>query len=137
MKICIDCKIPKEESEFHKHKASKDGLRSYCKECNKLRVRKYKKENPGKQREWLYKSRYKNVYDIDEDKYQKMIKEHDNKCAICGNGPEILGKALCVDHDHETGEIRGLLCTSCNSAIGFLKDDPLLILEAYNYLLRY
>ena len=39
-----------------------------------------------------------------------------------------------VDHDHKTGKIRGLLCSSCNKALGFLQDSPILALAAYRYL---
>jgi hypothetical protein len=44
------------------------------------------------------------------------------------------GKALNVDHNHETGQVRGLLCPKCNTAIGYLNDDPDLIQHAVNYL---
>jgi len=53
-------------------------------------------------------------------------------CAMCGDKPT--DKKLGVDHNHKTGAIRGLLCGTCNTALGMLKDDPAIILKAYNYL---
>jgi hypothetical protein len=73
--------------------------------------------------------------------YSKKVIEQDNKCAICGL-PEVSVrngklKALAVDHCHETGKVRGLLCNSCNVGVGMLKDNPLVVLSVYKYLLKY
>lgn len=62
-------------------------------------------------------------------------------CAICSE-PETrkmkgTPAALCVDHNHETGEIRGLLCNRCNRTIGLLEDDPEFFKRAYDYLNYY
>jgi hypothetical protein len=57
-------------------------------------------------------------------------------CAICGvhQNERSDGKDLAVDHDHETGEVRGLLCTNCNTGIGQLQEDPEVLLKAIEYL---
>ena len=75
--------------------------------------------------------------------HEKMVKEQDNKCAICklsevrlaANGKDIT--RLCIDHDHETGFVRALLCHDCNSGLGKFKDCPELLLEAADYLMRH
>lgn len=54
-------------------------------------------------------------------------------CAVCGD-PRTKGKRLCIDHDHTTGEVRGLLCDRCNKGIGLFRDDPATIMSAINYL---
>lgn len=92
-------------------------------------------------REW-YKTgrkgregRYRKAYGIGLDEYEAMEKAQKGLCALCetkGNG-----KRLAVDHDHETGVIRALLCQDCNTAIGLLKDDPQLMEEAAHYVRRH
>jgi hypothetical protein len=62
-----------------------------------------------------------------------MLLEQDGVCAICG-GDCMTGKSLAVDHDHDTGKIRGLLCQRCNQAIGLLDHDVDKMLSAITYL---
>jgi len=59
----------------------------------------------------------------------------DAKCAICGHR-RASARDICIDHDHSTGKFRGYLCHKCNRGIGFLKDDPLLVLKAADYLIE-
>lgn len=72
-----------------------------------------------------------------------MYKEQDGRCAICDIKGDVqeLGyrkrQALCVDHDHETKAVRGLLCGACNLGIGKLADDPAIIQNAANYLIKH
>ena len=68
------------------------------------------------------------------ERYDEMLHEQNMCCAICGVKAMDLPKALCVDHDHATGEVRGLLCRSCNVAIGHLRDSRELVLRAADYL---
>ncbi|MFA7222777.1 MAG: endonuclease VII domain-containing protein [Bacilli bacterium] len=68
-------------------------------------------------------------YGISIEEYDRMKKEQGSKCAICGRGGH-----LYVDHNHKTGEVRGLLCNSCNSAIGQLQDSPVVVAKALRYL---
>lgn len=70
-----------------------------------------------------------------------MAEAQDHKCAICGlpetekrNG---IVRHLAVDHDHETGAVRGLLCQACNTGIGKLKDDPIVLAKAIAYLVKH
>lgn len=80
-------------------------------------------------------------YGLPYGQYQQMLKQQGNVCAICKK-PEtrrIKGKvvSLCVDHDHKTGAVRGLICRKCNGAIGMLGDDEILVREALRYLMKY
>lgn len=63
--------------------------------------------------------------------YNAMLAAQDMACAICGQRSD---KPLHVDHDHETGEVRGLLCNSCNTGLGFFKDRIRLLAAAIVYL---
>lgn len=70
-------------------------------------------------------------YGISSEQLGEMSDEQGGLCAICRALP-----AKCIDHDHETGEIRGLLCPSCNTGLGYFKDDPTLLRSAIEYLAR-
>ena len=76
--------------------------------------------------------RYKK-YQMRSSDYELMLRDQNGCCAICGAKPE-KGKRLDIDHDHETGEVRGLLCGLCNRALGLLKDDPGVIRHAADYV---
>lgn len=64
-----------------------------------------------------------------------MYSKQKNCCKICGN--KFPYKNLCVDHNHKTGEIRGLLCSNCNSGLGMFKDSIAYLLKAVGYLNDY
>ena len=66
-----------------------------------------------------------------EGEYKEMLESQGGVCAICGAMPK--GR-LAVDHDHATGQVRGLLCSPCNVALGFLRDDPIRLKAAIAYL---
>lgn len=70
--------------------------------------------------------------------YRAMFAAQDGNCAICGEAEtaqrEGRRQSLSVDHDHETGEVRGLLCLRCNTGLGLFLDDPLRLLAAIEYL---
>lgn len=68
--------------------------------------------------------------------YWKMYNAQKGLCAICGK-PQCVGTKLDVDHDHDTGKVRALLCRHCNAGIGLLKDSPELVLKALEYLRIY
>jgi hypothetical protein len=74
----------------------------------------------------------KRNYGITYDDYVQMLKAQNGVCAICGKAEE--KKRLAVDHCHNTGKIRGLLCGMCNTAIGKLNDDVQLLRKAIQYL---
>lgn len=117
-KWCSKCKTLKLHCEFYKN----DGyLRSYCKTCLKnskeYRVRVYKRK-----------------YNITTDDYDQMLAEQNGSCKIYGRIEIDNGKHFAVDHNHETGEIRGLLCCKCNQALGLLNDDSELLSKASLYL---
>ena len=67
------------------------------------------------------------------DEYDFILEKQEGKCAICG-ASDNFGRYLCVDHSHETGKIRGLLCNPCNQALGLLKDNVGILNNAIDYL---
>jgi hypothetical protein len=112
---------------FYKKKGGKDGLTTACKTCHRTR----QQAKPGhflNQR----RSHLKRKYGISIKEYDRMFESQGGVCGICANPAD--GKELCVDHDHETLEVRGLLCTTCNGAIGLLGDTAEGLRKALAYL---
>lgn len=70
-------------------------------------------------------------YGLLPGEYLAMEQNQFGRCAICGQTPK---RGLVVDHDHETGDVRGLLCFSCNSGLGFFRDNIRLLAGAIVYL---
>lgn len=94
------------------------------------------KYNPS--RVWNEKNRdqkYRIYYGISIDDYNEIFIKQDGCCRICKRHQSELKRKLSVDHNHETSEIRGLLCNKCNQAIGLLNDDPELLDSAKEYVL--
>ncbi len=97
---------------------------------NRQKIRDYHRQNRQKIRETTLKRRY----DITIASYNKMFQEQNGRCGICGRHQSGLKRNLCVDHNHESGRIRGLLCHRCNTAIGMLEDDTKILQKATKYL---
>lgn len=94
---------------------------SYCKDC--LTIRRVATAR-------------KHLYGITEDQYNEMLAVTDGRCYVCGLANEN-GRTLCVDHDHNTDAIRGLLCLQCNVALGMAQDDPKLLRQLAEYLEKF
>ncbi len=164
MKRCKKCGIEKPRSEFYRASGTRDGLRGDCKSCNlalqherymanpavaKARVKQWQQENADrlnayrrrrrqdpivKEREWVTYLRRK--YGLSIAEYSALLAVQSGLCAICENPPAD-GRRLHVDHDHETGRVRGLLCFTCNNALGDFEDDPGRLRSAIGYLHRH
>lgn len=93
--------------------------KAYRKQYNRLpETRRRQKQN-----------HLKKTYNLDYFVYLRMLEEQDNKCKICKREEQ-----LYVDHNHETGEIRGLLCLKCNTGLGMFDDNLNRVEEAVTYL---
>lgn len=78
--------------------------------------------------------RLQKLYGMSQNDYNTMLYEQEDRCAICGISIEDLCGNLIIDHDHITGKVRGLLCTSCNLGLGWFKDDIVRLEKAKSYL---
>lgn len=105
---------------------------SYCRDCKKIRYDIYRKAHPDRTSAYHRKSFLRRSYGMETDEYEALLGKQGGGCAICKSSRG--ARRLHVDHDHDSGVIRGLLCHGCNTAIGLLKEDPSLIEAALLYL---
>lgn len=151
-KTCRMCSLDLPRSRFHAHKKNRDGLRGECKTCSNVFARNWRRANPDKARHnkqmayWRDKnkrsvkdSKLRASYGIGLTQFEGMLSSQGDACAICGTPETRLStvggkRALCVDHCHETGMVRGLVCAGCNSGLGHLRDDPDLLRRAASYI---
>ena len=139
-KQCSICGRFKPLSEFHVDKGQSSGLACACKECRKTQRRtRYDKSGERERVAHSYEDvvrgeRYQRKYGITIGDYEALLSDQDNKCAICGITQKETGKRLFVDHDHDTGNVRGLLCSHCNTGLGMFRDSPEILIEAISYL---
>lgn len=160
MKTCTKCKTEKHYTEYRKDKRYADGYTTWCKACYLESSNKWRDSNRDRVRE-LDRNRHANRtpeqiakdqeyerkrslarHGLTVEEYNRILESQGNCCAIC-KSPEPNGKGLWhIDHDHECCDsvhscgncIRGLLCHSCNVAVGLFNDDVSLIEKAIRYL---
>ena len=157
-RTCSKCKIEKTLDKFSKDKSEKSGYTYKCKLCRNEYYRNYYNSNPEKQKQKNLKQKtnrsnyykteegikssrrthLKRMYNITLEEYEEMSIKQNHKCAICGS-PEMnnKNKVLCVDHNHTTNKIRGLLCGLCNTGLGNFLDNSRRLVNAIKYLKKY
>lgn len=129
-KMCSRCEEEKPVDSFHRRGS---GRRSECSSCS---ARYYARRAPSiraARRERYPDERARDRerrYGLTPEEFDRRMTEQRSRCAICRAELD----APVVDHDHETGAVRGLLCRPCNSGIGQLRDDPELVRAALAYL---
>ena len=124
-KSCKKCGAEKPITNFSPSKGCIGGRRPTCRACE---------YPPGYHRAKLYKKRY----GITVADYDVKLEQQGGKCAIChSTSPGPKKEHFCVDHNHTTGAVRGLLCSDCNAAIGLLNDSTNVITSALSYLHEY
>ena len=119
-KVCIKCSKIKPLYEFNMAATGRKLADPRCKEC-------------------LRKESYKSKYGILFEKYEKLLQQQNGKCIVCGSNKSghKSKNFFCIDHDHRTGEVRGLLCNNCNLGLGYFKDNPEALIAAAAYLLKH
>ena len=156
-KKCADCGKKKPISEFHVSNSRPDKLSIYCKQCSTIQSRNRYSDPQKRERilergkKWRDKNPESDVrkhlrrkYGMSLEQYNFLFEKQNGVCALCGkpestkrmsksNGPE----RLAVDHCHDTGRIRGLLCFKCNTAVGSIGDDEASAKRVVEYLASY
>jgi len=157
-KTCTKCNIIKPYAEFHKDSSRPDGHIYLCNPCVAQRRKdewaspEYKAKQRSrwrnmpvekKQARLNVKRRYTakigrfKPYGITSDDFVKMMEAQCNLCGICQIDFDLMPtKHIHLDHCHETGKIRGVLCGRCNAMLGFARDRVDVLYAAVEYLLR-
>lgn len=134
---CRVCKKFYPPECFHRSLGHRYGRGSICKECHRVKSQEYSKRNILKTRDYTLRVNF----GIGVEEYNTLLARQKGVCVICGQPESAVSysngkvKALAVDHDHLTGKVRGLLCSRCNSGIGFFRDHPEILQKAIDYLL--
>lgn len=133
LKWCGKCKQNLPISQFAKNSAKKDGLQERCRTCRSKHfqdVGKLTRTKPTKEDKRRYLLR---KYNLTPKCFDLMLSSQNGKCAVCGS--DDWGRpSPSVDHDHATGKVRGLLCNTCNRALGLFNDSIELLKLAQTYL---
>ena len=137
-RVCRVCKKQKnllDEYYLSRKDPTKKSSYSYeCKECTVARTVEYNKENS----ETVRAQYLKRQYGLTFEEFDAMLSKQDNCCAICGTDKPSKNRGRTrrfhVDHCHTTGKIRGLLCKSCNIALGEVEDNIHILKSMIQYL---
>jgi len=139
---------------LHQYEAKDQANKLGCPECRKITNSKYQKAHPERikanrkanidavrvsGRKYFHSDKgrenhYQSNFGISFDYYNFMFEEQGGCCAICLEHQCNLDRRLAVDHSHNTGQVRGLLCKDCNTSIGKMKDSPTMLRMAAFYL---
>lgn len=151
-KTCQHCKALKPLTAFNREVVRHDGLRRRCKTCDAAHVTEWRRNNLDKaaklQKEWRQKNPNRSAdyslrknYGIELGTYDKMLAEQEGRCAICGTTapggqPRKDGTParFHVDHCHDSGKVRGLLCHNCNVGIGNMRHSKEILEKAIAYV---
>lgn len=116
---------------FYSDSQRRDGMSAYCKECMNSKNKKWREANRDVVRDSQRNTRRKREYGVDRDMFQKMLLSQGGLCAICKTH---IDNSAHVDHCHDSGTVRGLLCHMCNVGIGFLRHDEHILRSAIDYI---
>ncbi len=125
--LCSMCKEAKAPTEFNRRRERGRGVNYVCRACSS--ARRFTAKYLGNQRA----GHLRRKFGITSSAYAQLLAAQNGGCAICEQPCET-GKRLAVDHDHRTGQVRGLLCSRCNTALGLLRDDWAIVGLAAEYL---
>jgi hypothetical protein len=145
-KACKKCGETKPIEQYHRRRSARDGRQTICATCataiaaafnkshpdyHRQHAKAWGRANPERKADIALKTRLGIPYGT----YDRMFAEQEGKCAICKtDSPGARTKRFHVDHDNDTGVIRGLLCSRCNTGIGQLRHSETLLLAAIAYL---
>lgn len=145
-KRCTSCNEEKDVSEFYTRKISNDGIAPICKVCDNKKSTEYRNRNKDKIRAQRKDFRIKNKERLSiaknrakatPEQFKSLFEEQKGCCAICKIHQIDLKRRIAVDHNHESGQIRGLLCDTCNRGLGLLKENIEVLQKAVEYLIKY
>jgi len=136
--FCNVCKQEKPNAEFGKRSTAKLGIGGCCFECSRKRDKKRYKDNPQSRKETAKWAAIKWKFGLSKNDWLEILSAQRGLCLVCEvplttEAPRKETSA-CLDHDHRTNKVRGLLCARCNQGIGLLQDSSAIVLRAAEYL---
>lgn len=137
MKTCIKCRKERPEEDFYLHRKTGSWRIGKCKDCTVAESVQWRRDNPERANRTRRMGELKRKYGITSEEYENLEKAQNGVCAICGKPQNVkYGRSpfLCVDHDHTTGKIRGLLCYPCNLVVGNCLEDSRILEKTMIYL---
>ena len=144
MKVCSRCKLNKPKTEFYRDKRRKDGRYPLCKKCRAIDIKKYRSkpvirekinESRRKLRIRLPGRHWKECgINMTPEEYNEKYVKQGGCCIICGIHQSKLTKRLCVDHNHDDGQCRSLVCVPCNTLIGVVEGKSDMLRKIKKYL---
>lgn len=163
VKTCSTCKVVKSLEDYHRNRSTKDGRVSMCKPCNIIKSQKYyrnnielsrkkareyrrkawatnkehqkkvrdayRANNPERLREWQRRGHFKFQYGVTPEWVDARIKAQNSQCLLCDRKTDLV-----VDHNHNTKEVRGLICNPCNMFVGFIEKNEIILDKYKEYL---
>ena len=130
----------KKKSDKDRYERKKEHI---LKEAKKYRD-SHKEERYNYNKKWVMSNKEKAIdnqlrikYGISLADYNKLKEKQNNCCEICGRHESEFKRRMCVDHNHVTGEVRGLLCNHCNTALGHVFEDESILLNMIDYIRKY
>lgn len=140
IKTCTGCKQEKPLTEFFSRGGKLSHLyKSQCKLCMQAKRQEWAVQNKDhindwRRKNWVVANRRLKRRGATQKMYDVLYEAQHGCCAICSE-PEEKFSWLCIDHDHVTGRVRGLLCPNCNRGLGLLGDSEHLLQKAKDYLI--
>lgn len=126
VRTCTKCLEEKSSDDFRETKHA-DGKTRQCKVCTNEASELHQRANWERRQHTTRVRNLKNFYGITVEQYEELLEKQNHRCVICSRHADEFKIRLSIDHNHGTGEIRGLLCTYCNHrVIGRHKDGDLL-----------
>ena len=122
MKVCSKCGIELPDNKFSKrtYPSGNTGLQNKCKDCERKIRQKYYKPHESARRK----------FKLSDEDYTTLIEESQGCCNVCLQPTT----KLCIDHNHYTGKVRGVLCNNCNTALGLVGDNVITLSKLIRYL---
>jgi hypothetical protein len=138
VKRCRRCNLVKPRNEF-KPTTKSHWIPSWCRQCEaeaaRERYHAAKSDNPERLSSKQIRYGLAVNYGLRVEDYERLLAAQNGRCAICGTDkPGSNNRLFCVDHNHATDEIRGLLCNGCNRGLGYFNDSPVNLERALEYL---
>jgi hypothetical protein len=130
-KFCSKCGQSRTAGEFYRDTKRHDGLQCWCKVCQKQKQKESYDFDSYKDR------KLRSLYGITGETYKNLLTLQSSGCVLCGWTMTEDSEQLCVDHDHETGNVRQLICRKCNLALGHVNDRIDVLANMIAYLERH